>query len=313
MDLYRGMDQLRDLTKLYMEMKNPRKEEEEWEGSKEDKEEDKKLAKKHNMSLKDWEKSDADKKHDAGEKEEKESKEKESEDEESEDKKEKGKKKSEKEDVKEAEQWIQGAIKKPGALHRQLGVPQGEKIPAGKLSAAAKKGGKLGQRARLAQTLKGLGEGIDFKGAAREQARRDAEQEKKDKEVPTNKERRLAMGRFRPGASSSERAEGGRDALKQKGKVPTKGGQPMFNNFEIMADYLISEGQVQSVQEASEFLAGAPQEFLKDVLRFAEQRMLFMAYLIETGHCADLTEAASVYDESDPQLIRDVIDSIIAE
>jgi len=52
--------------------------------------------------------------------------------------------------------WIQGAIKKPGALHKQLGVPQGEKIPAKKLAAAAGKGGKLGQRARLAQTLKGM-------------------------------------------------------------------------------------------------------------------------------------------------------------
>lgn len=55
-----------------------------------------------------------------------------------------------------AEKWIQGAIKHPGALHKQLGVPEGEKIPAKKLSAAAGKGGKLGQRARLAQTLKGL-------------------------------------------------------------------------------------------------------------------------------------------------------------
>ena len=50
--------------------------------------------------------------------------------------------------------WISGAIKKPGALHRQMGVPEGQKIPAKKLAAAAAKGGKLGQRARLAQTLK---------------------------------------------------------------------------------------------------------------------------------------------------------------
>ena len=55
-----------------------------------------------------------------------------------------------------AEKWIQKAIKHPGALHRQLGVPQGKKIPAKKLSAAAAKGGTLGRRARLAQTLKGL-------------------------------------------------------------------------------------------------------------------------------------------------------------
>jgi hypothetical protein len=50
--------------------------------------------------------------------------------------------------------WIKGAIKKPGALHRDLDVPQGEKIPASKLATAAKKDGKVGQRARLAQTLK---------------------------------------------------------------------------------------------------------------------------------------------------------------
>ena len=49
--------------------------------------------------------------------------------------------------------WIQSAIKKPGALRSALGVKKGEKIPAGKLAAAAKKPGKMGQRARLAQTL----------------------------------------------------------------------------------------------------------------------------------------------------------------
>ena len=53
--------------------------------------------------------------------------------------------------------WIAGAIKKPGALHKALGVPEGKKIPAGKIAAAAKKGGTLGRRARLAQTLKKLG------------------------------------------------------------------------------------------------------------------------------------------------------------
>lgn len=59
----------------------------------------------------------------------------------------------------ESEKWIQKAIKKPGALKKQLGVPADEPIPAGKLAAAAKKGGKLGQRARLAQTLKKMHEG----------------------------------------------------------------------------------------------------------------------------------------------------------
>lgn len=50
--------------------------------------------------------------------------------------------------------WIQEAIKKPGALRKSLGVKGDKPIPAGKLAKAAKAPGKLGQRARLAQTLK---------------------------------------------------------------------------------------------------------------------------------------------------------------
>lgn len=49
--------------------------------------------------------------------------------------------------------FIQKAIKHPGALHKQLGVPKGKKIPRAKLLAASKKGGTEGRRARLAITL----------------------------------------------------------------------------------------------------------------------------------------------------------------
>lgn len=52
--------------------------------------------------------------------------------------------------------WIAGAIKKPGALRAELGVKKGKSIPAKTLARAAKAPGKEGQRARLAQTLKGL-------------------------------------------------------------------------------------------------------------------------------------------------------------
>ncbi len=51
---------------------------------------------------------------------------------------------------------ISKAIKKPGALHEQMGVPKGKKIPAKALAKAAKAPGKLGQRARFAQVLKGF-------------------------------------------------------------------------------------------------------------------------------------------------------------
>jgi len=54
-------------------------------------------------------------------------------------------------------QWIQGAIKHPGALHKELGVPQGEKIPQKKLAKAASSDNpKLAKRAKLAETLKGF-------------------------------------------------------------------------------------------------------------------------------------------------------------
>lgn len=49
--------------------------------------------------------------------------------------------------------WIKSAIKHPGALHRQLHVKPGQKIPRVKLLKAAKQGGVLGRRARLAMTL----------------------------------------------------------------------------------------------------------------------------------------------------------------
>ena len=55
--------------------------------------------------------------------------------------------------------WIQSAIKKPGALRAELGAKKGEPIPAKKLAAAAKKPGKLGQRARFAEVLKGMKKG----------------------------------------------------------------------------------------------------------------------------------------------------------
>lgn len=50
--------------------------------------------------------------------------------------------------------WIKKAIKRPGQLHKDLGVPQGEKIPASKLQAALNSSNpKVRRRAILAKTL----------------------------------------------------------------------------------------------------------------------------------------------------------------
>ena len=53
--------------------------------------------------------------------------------------------------------WIQGAVKHPGALHRALDVPEGKPIPAGKMAQAEdSKNPRIRRMAALAKTLKGL-------------------------------------------------------------------------------------------------------------------------------------------------------------
>ena len=119
--------------------------------------------------------------------------------------------------------------------------------------------GKVASKASTAAARLGeeaVGEGIDFKGAAREQARRDAIQAEKDKKSPSSKQRRLALGKFRPGASAEERAEGGRDAMREKGTSPTKNGKKMFE--ELQATGLFTEKEIEAILETeiSEALSG---------------------------------------------------------
>jgi hypothetical protein len=53
-----------------------------------------------------------------------------------------------------AKNWIAGAVKNKGGLHRALGVKEGEKIPAKKMAKAAKSGSpKVKKEVALAKTL----------------------------------------------------------------------------------------------------------------------------------------------------------------
>ena len=59
-----------------------------------------------------------------------------------------------------SEKWIQKAIKHPGALHKALGVPSGQKIPEKKLMKAEHSKNPLTRkRAHLAETLKSFHHG----------------------------------------------------------------------------------------------------------------------------------------------------------
>ncbi len=54
-----------------------------------------------------------------------------------------------------AGKWVGKAFgAHPGALHRELGIAPGSKIPVAKLKKAAASDGKLGARARLALTAR---------------------------------------------------------------------------------------------------------------------------------------------------------------
>ena len=52
--------------------------------------------------------------------------------------------------------WIKKAIKNPGALHKQLGVPLGKKIPASKLKIKPGDSPTTKRRKQLAKTLGGF-------------------------------------------------------------------------------------------------------------------------------------------------------------
>jgi hypothetical protein len=50
--------------------------------------------------------------------------------------------------------WIAGAIKRKGALRRELGAARGKPIRREALESAAKQGGRIGKQANLALTLR---------------------------------------------------------------------------------------------------------------------------------------------------------------
>jgi len=53
--------------------------------------------------------------------------------------------------------WVSDMHMKKGALHKQMGIPSGQKIPEAKLEKAEHSSNKLlAKRANLAKTLKGF-------------------------------------------------------------------------------------------------------------------------------------------------------------
>ena len=60
----------------------------------------------------------------------------------------------------EEDHWIKSAVKKPGALHKELGIPESKKIPMKTIDKAAhSKNPLIKKRAILAKTFKNMKKG----------------------------------------------------------------------------------------------------------------------------------------------------------
>ena len=98
---------------------------------------------------------------------------------------------------------------------------------------------------------------------SRESQKRKDDKKRGRPETESEIHSRLMMGKFRPGASQEERAEGGRQVLKDRGKVPKKGGKDMF---EHILDHLVTEGYADTNESALAIMANMSEEWKQSIL-----------------------------------------------
>ena len=98
---------------------------------------------------------------------------------------------------------------------------------------------------------------------SRESQKRKDDKKRGRPETESETHSRLAMGKFRPGASQEERAEGGRQVLKDRGKVPKKGGKDMF---EHILEHLVAEGFADTNEAALAIMANMSEEWRQSIV-----------------------------------------------
>jgi len=107
------------------------------------------------------------------------------------------------------------------------------------------------------------GRTTSLQALSRESAKRKADKERGRPETESEVHGRLMMGNFRPGASPKERAAGGRQRLKDRGKVPQKDGKDMF---EHILEYLVTEGYAATNKEALVIMANMSEEWKQSIV-----------------------------------------------
>jgi hypothetical protein len=115
------------------------------------------------------------------------------------------------------------------------------------------------------ETYANLNEGrtTSLSALSRESQKRKDDKKRGRPETESETHSRLAMGKFRPGASQEERAEGGRQVLKDRGKVPKKGGKDMF---EHILEHLVAEGYADTNEAALAIMANMSEEWRQSIV-----------------------------------------------
>jgi len=107
------------------------------------------------------------------------------------------------------------------------------------------------------------GRNTSLQALSRESEQRKADKKRGRPEAEVERDSRLMMGRFRPGASRDERAEGGREVLKARGKVPKKGGKDMF---EHILEHLVAEGYADTNEAAIAIMANMSEDWREEII-----------------------------------------------
>jgi nucleoid DNA-binding protein len=120
-------------------------------------------------------------------------------------------------------------------------------------------------RKKFDEEVEELDEGrtTNLRALGRESAQRKADRERGRPETESEIHGRLMLGKFRPGASQEERAEGGRQRLKDRGKVPKKGGKDMF---EHVLEHLVAEGYADTNESALAIMANMSEEWRESIV-----------------------------------------------
>jgi hypothetical protein len=110
------------------------------------------------------------------------------------------------------------------------------------------------------------GRNTSLSALSQESQRRKEDKERGRPETEAEVHGRLMLGKFRPGASQKERAEGGRQRLKDRGKVPKKGGKDMF---EQVLEHLVAEGYADTNESAIVIMANMSEEWRQSIVEDA--------------------------------------------